>query len=253
MSVQYKNYPIYIDGSSVWGEIKEAVFSKSKDTTGYETAVTSILETITNRANGIGQKLFNALPADKNIVIVPYNDQELIKKYGKCNALAAGATSFERGEARVRFTPESWKAGGQCALDNAPGIGIAEDEVLLHELLHAYRKVRGTFNRMPLNTPGMSYENLEEYFAIVVSNIYMSENGKLNFRKDHAGFEALPANSATSDKFIEDKENHKWVSYLWNIEQPFSLFVAGSPAKFNPFRAYKNWLDNKHRIMTTSW
>jgi hypothetical protein len=252
MSIQYKTYPIYIDGGTMTDDVISVV-TKPKHVSDFETAVTNILDTITKRSNGIGQRLFSSFPLDKNIVIVPYNPAEFDNRFGTCNALASDATTFERGEARVRFSPSIWKAGGQCATENSPGIGAGEDEILLHELLHTYRKVRGTFNRIPLNIPDLSYENIEEYFAIVVSNVYISENGKPYLRKDHANFDKLPSNLANSEKFFQDKENHKWISYFWNMEQPFSLYVASSSAPFNPFRSYKNWLDNKHRIATTSW
>lgn len=49
------------------------------------------------------------------------------------------------------------------------------DEVLLHELTHASRKVRGVLYRMPM---GGGYGNQEEFLAVLVTNIYRSQKGE---------------------------------------------------------------------------
>jgi hypothetical protein len=52
--------------------------------------------------------------------------------------------------------------------------GWRPDEILLHEMVHAARYLGGDFKKTPI--PGMpEYENEEEYFAILVTNIYIAQ------------------------------------------------------------------------------
>lgn len=245
MSIQYKNYSVKIDGASL---LQDALspFANFESVAAYEAAVKDTLDTITKRANGVGQTILDALPKNKTLVIVPYETSAI---HGVCNATASDATILESGNARVRFTPAIWIPGGVCKTAVGNGLGADSDEVLLHEILHAYRKLRGTYNKMPLSQPDKSYDNIEEFFAIVISNIYMSENGKTKFRKDHAGFDELPAKWATSETFIRDKDNFLWLEYFWGTERPLTSMLAFSSARFNPFKAYKNWLESKGRMM----
>jgi hypothetical protein len=51
---------------------------------------------------------------------------------------------------------------------------------------------------------------------------------------------------------IQDRDFFHWVEHFWLTEKPFVPLLASSSALFNPFRADKNWLDNKHQIAPTS-
>jgi Effector protein len=75
----------------------------------------------------------------------------------------------------VRYTP-----GMLHPIDGDPA--WAPDEVLFHELVHASREMRGVFFRMPVNK---GYDDLEEYIAIILCNIYLSEKGQETFRGNH--------------------------------------------------------------------
>lgn len=247
MSEQYKGYPIKIDGAS----IVEDVFWKSDSTLNYEATVRAVLDKLTAKTGGVGNVVLNALPKGKDIVIVPYVNRGA----GACNATAADATIIEAGKARVRFTPTMWQSGGVCLAtpEFAPGVGMGDDEVLLHELLHAFRKVRGTFNNIALKKPDKAYDNIEELFAILISNIYISENGKTKLRKDHAGFAELPAKWATSETFMRDPDFFHWIEYFWLTEKPLTASLAASSAPFNPFRAYKAHIDAQEAAMASGW
>lgn len=239
MSIQYKNYPIKIDGGSFTDDII-SLYEKPAGVADFEKAITSVLDTITKRPFGVGQLLFNALPKDKSIIIFPYSESD-------CNAYARETVIFEGGNARVSFSPNMWQTGGKCA--NKYANGKNEDEVLLHELLHAYRMVRGTSSQVSLNKTDKNYDDIEELFAILVTNVYMSENGKTKFRRDHHGFAALPNKWATSEKFINDQDFSYWVEKFWFTEVPFVPMLATLSAPFNPFRAYKEQLTNRVQSM----
>lgn len=250
MSVTYKAYPVKIDGSSVLGDILSLPFGTSDDAKNYEAAVTAVLDTLCSRAGGVGQRVMAALPKDKTIVIVPYDGNG-----GSCNAWANDATIFERGQARVCFSPATWKVGGICKATESAGIGNGSDEILLHEFLHAYRKVRGTYNRAPFKvSPDKLYDDIEELWAILLTNIYMSEKGAAKFRRDHAGFAELPAKWATSESFMRDPDFFKWIEFFWIREGTLLANIAtSSTAPFNPLKAYKALKDAQETAQAASW
>jgi Effector protein len=69
----------------------------------------------------------------------------------------------------IFFSAEIWESKG------APnGPGDLPDEVLFHELTHATRMIRGRMTHVPVEGGG-GYGNIEEYFATVITNVYISE------------------------------------------------------------------------------
>jgi hypothetical protein len=82
------------------------------------------------------------------------------------------------GDVRLYYHPGSWTAADQTrAVDVAAGIdtlsdNFQPDDVLFHELVHAYRAMLGIFEAVPT---GDTWDATEEFFAIVLSNIYVSE------------------------------------------------------------------------------
>lgn len=248
MSIQYKTYPIYIDGGTLTDDIISIV-SKPASVADYETAVTSILDTISNRTNGVGQILLNSLPPDKTIYISPYTEIQAAIR-GQCNALGGDAIFLERGNGRISFSPAMWKTGGVCS--GGTGLGKEEDEILLHELLHAFRAVRGTADKTSFYKPEKMYHDIEELFAILITNIYMSEKGKTKFRRDHVGFGELPAKWSTSEGFMKDQDFFYWVEKFWFAEPQFVGMISAMQIPFNPFRVYKDWIKGKVGALKTN-
>jgi hypothetical protein len=130
----------------------------------------------------------------------------------------------------VQFTPRHW--GGQFPR-------LTAETVLVHELTHALRAKMGvTQKRQTCN----AYDNQEEFFAILVENLFRSEcrkNGQaLLLRWHHVGFTELPpklANLAFFFKFHKAK--------IRQIEKEMPQFAGAlrnlSDLAFNPF-AQKN-------------
>jgi hypothetical protein len=81
----------------------------------------------------------------------------------------------------LSYTPQMWGPGGWKGKTEAP---FYPDAVLFHELAHSTRYMRGTNTMFPV-TGGGSYDNEEEYFAIVLEWIYISEKGQNYFRSGH--------------------------------------------------------------------
>jgi len=81
-------------------------------------------------------------------------------------------------DALVEFTPEAF-LGPDMRLP-----GHAPDEVLFHELVHASRIMRGVSRPSFVNR---EYDDYEEYVAISIANIYLSEKGQQILKGDHDG------------------------------------------------------------------
>jgi|SRR5882757_4596726 len=88
------------------------------------------------------------------------------------------------------FSAEIWES------DGAPkGPGFKADEVLFHELVHVTRMIRGRFTHVEVTGKG-GYGNIEEYFATVIANVYLSDKGQAKLR----GF--------YSNDFIRENRTH---------------------------------------------
>ena len=56
------------------------------------------------------------------------------------------------------------------------------DDILFHELVHALRTMRGLWNPVRI----VNWDNIEDLFAITLTNIYLSRNNRSNdMRGDH--------------------------------------------------------------------
>jgi hypothetical protein len=69
----------------------------------------------------------------------------------------------------------------------AGGPGTAADEILLHELVHCARHMKTWADPSLYNFTGMGdgFENIEEFYAVLIANMYSSETGR-PLRRDHA-------------------------------------------------------------------
>lgn len=99
------------------------------------------------------------------------------------------------------------------------------DEVLLHELMHATRKVRGVLYRMPMHG---SYGNQEEFLAVLAANMYRSEKRKEPF--DYHGGAINPAT------FLDDTASRAVLAGLRADQPAFFAALARVEVAFNPIR-----------------
>ncbi len=134
-------------------------------------------------------------------------------------------------DGRMRFSPGvmSYTAGIGLTWIGAPP--YRADEVLLHELFHKARQAAGkacvlkTFNE---------WDNREEFYAILVTNICRSERGSALLRGSHRPrFEMLQDDAATVaqrhniDLFVLKED----MPVLWKK-------LAAVPGRFNPVREW---------------
>lgn len=117
--------------------------------------------------------------------------------------------------------------------------GAQPDEVLIHEMFHATRMMRGVFDPRPL---GFLYDTEEEFFAILLANIYASETGRpLDLRSDHHDFAPLLANTDT--RFLPKKDmsdyRYRLVDKLVRQEPQLANDLRHlKHTAFNPVRRY---------------
>jgi len=132
----------------------------------------------------------------------------------------------------IRYTPSMWHAGD--------GQGKAPDEVLFHELVHASRDMRGVAYEGPVNR---NYDNTEEYIAIILQNMYLSEKGQDVFRGGHTRGRIQPLRGADADRLLLNPQhvNMSPASIIQNFKdtQPeFYRDVVNLP----PGRPKYNWV-----------
>lgn len=140
----------------------------------------------------------------------------------------------------VRFSPSmfGYGASGACAtLAGAPG--ASPSQVLFHELAHAYRMANGAFWTLPTIGGSASYTNMEEFFAVVLSNVLISDptysSGHRILRADHAGFNPLATSLSTSKGFVNHGPNRTKIRYLVATEPQLTKALKGVKSYFNPF------------------
>jgi hypothetical protein len=84
----------------------------------------------------------------------------------------------------IDYSPEMWGKSGSA---HVSGPGSQPDEVLCHELVHAAREMKGVQSMRAVgdNDVDLLYENEEEFVAIVITNIYLSEKKQTKLRGTH--------------------------------------------------------------------
>ena len=119
--------------------------------------------------------------------------------------------------------------------------GQKPDEILCHEMLHAARYLGGDFKMTPI--PSMpDYDNEEDYFAILVTNIYSSEKGRgiESFRKSHhlRYKPEMDQVEASPLMFVLKDDNFRLIAKFCEQHPVIAPMIARAPAAFNPIRDY---------------
>jgi hypothetical protein len=138
--------------------------------------------------------------------------------------------------AEISFTPIKYTR--YCRQNKAHKAGAQPDEVLFHEMTHATREMRGIFNPLPL---GFMYDTEEEFFAIVMQNIYASETGRpYDIRESHHGREHLTTDTNATFLPKADMTDYRYrlVAKLVHQEPKMCRELVRVHAHFNPIRRY---------------
>jgi hypothetical protein len=107
--------------------------------------------------------------------------------------------------------------------------GGRPDEVLLHELVHSLRIVRGL---SLCQFMGDDYDTVEEFYAILISNTYRSECGYRTLRASHFGKTNLVD---TDDTRFYARYKDK-IDFFLGQMQPLCRSIAAVQCGFNPIR-----------------
>ncbi len=140
----------------------------------------------------------------------------------------------------VKFSPSMFGYGatGACSsLGGAPG--ASPSQVLFHELAHSYRQMSGACNRRPTIGTSTTYTNLEEFFAVVFTNVLIADptysSGNRTLRADHWGFVPLAPRLSTSRGFVSHIPNRNMVKELVAADPTLTKALGSVKSYFNPF------------------
>jgi hypothetical protein len=108
---------------------------------------------------------------------IPINDRDSYAKGATIQNLGGGETGTGAGASVVLYySVRTWT--DTFYTDFSVGAaGFQPDEVLFHELVHVTRMIRGKETSVTVEGRP-NFGNIEEYFATVIANIYLSEKGK---------------------------------------------------------------------------
>lgn len=172
------------------------------------------------------------------ITITPYTG-------GDCNATGGWTTATGSMEGVLSYSPDTFSLHGACsATKSVANRGLYWDEILFHELVHVFRGVSGKWNQPNLGFGLHRYTDNEEFIALVLSNIYISDRSnkiKSGLRSDHQGFHPLSTDFDDSFKFFSTS------TFTFGLIERFCKDNPGltrklandlAKTKFNPLAAY---------------
>lgn len=147
----------------------------------FEIQTQDILRNIS--VNAVGKAVLDSFQTSPNGVTIRPLAQQAVRK------MRAGPTFPENARETDIGSPSRPGPGSSSTIWFSPGgvnVGghfYRSDDSLLHESFHALRQVRGLWRAVPL--PG--WDNREEMYATMVTNIYASSTGRnLDIRSSHS-------------------------------------------------------------------
>jgi hypothetical protein len=227
---------IFTSAIKTFGFADEALWSSSADS--YETAVEGVFADIGKAATGRAVLRAISRTSPRTMLVEPMMGTD----GGMPNAFAKPvdkkAASRQGSDTGIRYTPAHWKPSAAhpsvTGMKFWHGPGTTPDELLLHEVFHGLRHMAGL--RMTRNVPlQQGYDSFEEFYAILIANIYRSELKRPWLRHDHHGFMSLEAVGIDNQsEFYKHRLNKQHLNKL-RRQQP-SLFadLQGVKADFNP-------------------
>lgn len=229
---------IFSEGIKTFGFADQALWQRSADS--YEKAIEQLFASIEKTATGRAVLRAIDRTAPRAMMVEPI----LHKPPGLPDAFA-GAVDLKAARRRgsdtcIGFTPAHWTPTTNMSHRTLTGAeyyygpGAQPDEVLLHEVVHGLRHMAGL--RMTRNVPFQSgYDKFEEFYAILIANIYRSELRRPDLRTDHRSFKPLESIGIKTQEDFYDYRLNKWHLEKLQRQQPSLFFdLQAVKAKFNP-------------------
>ena len=229
---QFAHYPIYINYADHWEDVRrrqireftakhdarmvtwlrgtaKQLYEITEDKTpsaaasAFEDQVYDLLQKKIS-VTTLGKMLLNGLKRSVQYWIVPLDAEN--ERICQCGALTFPGKPKEGGGIRIYFNPTDWKGPWPSA-----------DDVLFHELVHAYRIARIGYAAQN-KTPMSDYDNGEEFVATQMQNMYLADRGSqlfylsykrpwLNGSKDDAyAYYASSAEVPMAFRYFRDSE-----------------------------------------------
>jgi len=141
----------------------------------------------------------------------------------------------------LSYNPDVFMDGSRCYKRRRRSFGHAPDQVLFHELIHAHRSAAHLTPMHDSLDRGLAgYQDGEEFLAVVLTNIYISETKGKGMRGDYVSFDELKGPMSSSIGFFASSPQVLTILTKFSKEQEF-LFneLAKVKAAFNPLAALK--------------
>lgn len=195
------------------------------DAVSYEKGVIEVLNVIVTTQ--IGRLLLSALDQNTRYWIHPLDDEG--RDRCVCRAYTFPGAPKEHGGIRVYFNPTDFQ--------NPSRRWVGRDDVLFHELVHAYRIGRWTYEVVNSAPDMINWGDREEFVATQMQNIYLSQRGGTHFYKSYPRLERADKGTAYQ-ALIEDQEALGQLNYLVNMDSLMRTVSEWGPAvaPFNAFR-----------------
>lgn len=219
----------YEEGHPQWGHPKPPEPIKNADV--WEKAVREDIKKISQTK--VGSLLLRSIKHyGKAVAIRPHLT-------AKCNAITQPGDEVGTG-ADIVFNPDTYKIGGTCANKyiRMGGFHIESHEILLHELVHAFRKVSGKEKTTYLGKGLIFYDDNEDFNAVLVQGIYASELRKPIRASHFRHFEINKELNGSLKFFKSSSDAFKYVEKFCLENPGFTKGFININTHFNPINAY---------------
>ncbi len=188
----------------------------------YEKSVIEILKVIVQTP--IGRLLFGALNPNIRYSIHPYLKSDGSKCH--CGAMTFPGAPKEGGGIRVYYNPTEH--------ENPSDRFNGQDDILFHEMVHAYRMGRWTYEIVNGAKDMTRWGDSEEFVATQMQNVYLSQRGGNLFYRNYPLLQGADKTTAYDD-LIGDRQALGQLNYMVNTDSVVET-VAGYSISFNAFR-----------------
>jgi len=248
--------PIFPEGSNIW-VIDESDYPAGQKVP-YRQWKEAVLPVLAKMASTKAGKalLLSVQTTARYVQVQPLRDPS------KCNAQGTGFLDYPGYDEAFRktgrrplgplyFDPLVYKSGSECYKSNGGANprwnrGSYPDEVCFHEMIHTYRQ--GLYRRIDTPRPDATdgglilYGDIEEFFAIVLTNIYISDDTnhtKSGLRADHYHHRPLESELSGSITFYQSgTQVFGYINRLATENYILCKLLGAVKASFNPLAAY---------------